>query len=549
MRLNPGGLAILAASALLAGLTGCGSSSSPAPDPATIVPASTPLYISAEVRPSGSLKSTTEADARKLTHSGEPFSGLLKLLSPSGHTLNYASEVKPWLGERAGAFLVSIDTAKATTAVSGTLAEALAGGSIPALAEGALQTLLSGAYAHGAVVLDTTDVNKARSFLQARASEAGAHAASYRGVAYEVAANGDAAGIVGKFAVLGSEAALRSAIETEQGGVASSLAHAAPYTKLTATAEPGALANAYLRASALPPLYGLLNGVQEAYLSLLPQTNAIALDIDSIPSASARGGAGLLPSASTAQIVGQLPGSSWLAAGVANVSATFGGEGIQALRGLAALLAKVKFGSYSLAGALAPLSSPAIEPQRDLLGWMGAGAVFASGSGLLNLQGGLVVTATDPVRAREAVGKLAGAYKHAGAEVTPTTIPGAEEAVTVKVPEFPLVVAIGAGSGKFAIGAGAASVQEALNPATTLSASPAYHAAAATLGQGLQPGLLIEFPTLVSLIETLGLTQTAGISGALPYLQSLTTLTAGGGESLGGGVTRTRVVLGLSQTG
>ncbi len=55
----------------------------------------------------------------------------------------------------------------------------------------------------------------------------------------------------------------------------------------------------------------------------------------------------------------------------------------------------------------------------------------------------------------------------------------------------------------------------------------------------------MEFPTLVTLIETLGLNQTAGISTAFPTLKSLTTLTAGGGEALGGGVTRARVVLGL----
>ncbi len=72
----------LGACALLLGLAGCGSSSAPPPDPATVVPASAPLYIGAVVQPSGALKSDTEADARQLTHSGEPFSGLLKLLSP-----------------------------------------------------------------------------------------------------------------------------------------------------------------------------------------------------------------------------------------------------------------------------------------------------------------------------------------------------------------------------------------------------------------------------------------------------------------------------------
>jgi hypothetical protein len=534
----------LGACALLLGLAGCGSSSPPAPDPATVVPASAPLYIGAVVQPSGTLKSNTEADARKLTHSGEPFSGLLKLLSPSGHPIDYASEVKPWLGANAGAYLTSIDAAKATSALTGTLSEALASGNVTALAEGALSGLLTGSYARGALVLDTTDVSKAQAFLQARASEAGAHATTYKGTTYDVAANGTAEGIVGKFAVLGSEAALKGAIDTEQAGTASSIVHAPGYSKLAATAEPDALAHLYLRSAALSSLDGLLVGTEQAYISLLPEAHAIALDVDSIPRPGAEG-AGLLPSASTAQVVGGLPGGSWLVAGMSNVNATFGARS-QALQALVSVLAKVKVGNYSLEGALAPLSSKNVEANRDLLSWMSSAGVFASGSGLLNLQAGLLATSTDPTRSREAVGKLASAYTKAGAEATPTTIPGAEEAVTLKIPNFPLVVAIGASGEKFAIGAGPASVQEALNPTSTLSASPAYHTAAATLGHGLEPSLLVEFPTLVTLIETLGLTEAGGVSGVLPYLQSLTTLTAGGGESLGNGVTRARVVLGLS---
>jgi hypothetical protein len=117
--------------------------------------------------------------------------------------------------------------------------------------------------------------------------------------------------------------------------------------------------------------------------------------------------------------------------------------------------------------------------------------------------------------------------------------------VAVRIEGFPVIVAIGAGAGKFAIGLGPASVQEALNPSTTLESAASYQAASTTLGHGLKPSLLVQFPTLVSLIETLGLGQAEGISTALPYLQSLSTLTGGGGESLGNGVTRARVVLGL----
>jgi hypothetical protein len=523
---------------------GCGSSSSPPLDPATVVPSSAPLYVSAIVQPSGSLKRDTTTSADKLTNSSEPFSGLLKLLSPSGRQLNYDNEVKPWLGERAGAFLTSVDAAKISESLTSSFSEALSTSSVVGFGEGLLRTLLGGKVAQGAIVLDTTDVGKARTFLEARAREADAHAVSYRGVSYEVAADGNAEGIVGKFAVLGSEAALRKVIETEQAGPASSIAHAAGYAKLAAGAERGALANVYLRTAGLPSLGGLLGDAEQAYLSLLPSTTSLALDIDTISPGTTQTAAGLLPSASAAQFVGGLPGGSWLALGIGDANASFG-RSATTLRSLATLASKLKIGSFSFEGAVAPLLSPSIDLNKDLLSWMGAAAVFVSGNGLLNLQAGLVAAAKEPAAARAAVGKLAQAYRQAGDEVTPTTIPGAEEAVTVRINGFPVVVAIGAGQGRFALGIGPASVQEALSPSTTLASSPSYQAAASALGHGLQPSLLVEIPTLVSLIETLGLEQAEGVSTALPTLRSLGTISGGGGEALGNGVTRARVVLGL----
>jgi hypothetical protein len=536
-------LLALAAIAVVALLAGCGSSSSPPLNPATVVPASAPLYIGAIVQPSGTLKSNTTASTQKLTHSGEPFSSLLKLLSPSGRKLNYESEVKPWLGAQAGGFVTSIDGAKATEALTGSFSQALSSSSIVGVSEGILRTLLGGKVSQGALVLDTTDEGKARAFLEARAKEAGAHSASYRGVSYQVDGNGNAEGIVGKFAVLGSESALHSVIDTEQAGPSSSIVHAAGYAKLSSSAEPEALANVYLRTAGLPSLGGLFGGIEQAYISLLPSATSLALDIDTTSSAG-QTGTGLLPGTSAAQFVGQLPGGSWLALGLGDVNATFG-HSAGTLRSFATLGSKLKIGSFSLEGVFAPLLSNGIDLNKDLLSWMGAGGVFVSGSGLLNLQAGLVVASKDPASSRAAVAKLAAAYRQAGDEATPTTIPGAEEAVSVRIKGFPVIVAIGAGEGKFAIGLGPASVQEALNPSTPLSGSANYQAAATTLGHGLKPSLLIEFPTLVSLIETLGLGQTEGVSTAVPYLQSLATLSGGGGQSLGNGVTRARVVLGL----
>ena len=56
--------------------------------------------------------------------------------------------------------------------------------------------------------------------------------------------------------------------------------------------------------------------------------------------------------------------------------------------------------------------------------------------------------------------------------------------------------------------------------------------------------MIVEFPTLLTLLEGVGLSEDPSISKALPTLRSLTTL-AGGGKSLGGGIERFRLVAGL----
>ena len=51
--------------------------------------------------------------------------------------------------------------------------------------------------------------------------------------------------------------------------------------------------------------------------------------------------------------------------------------------------------------------------------------------------------------------------------------------------------------------------------------------------------MIVDFPTLLSLLEGVGLTEDPTIAPFVPYLRSLTTL-AGGGTTLGGGVERFR---------
>jgi hypothetical protein len=582
---------MLAAAALLAAaLGGCGSSpSGTSASPATVTPASAPLYIDAVVRPEGNLKSDATTAAHTLTGRQHPFEGLLKLLAgPTGKTPNYANEVEPWLGTHAGAFLSAAALGHAEGLLSSAtlqklLSEGLPGLEAALLGQSGLQAALGAGSSQGALVLDTTDVAKAQSFLEGQAHSAGAHTTSYRGITYQVSPDGVAEGIVHKFAVIGSEAGLKSVIDTAAGGA--SLGQASAYSKLTSTAEHGALANAYLSSedlasalkggggnsgggsgstnveSILPLLEGLLGHPGQAYLSVIPSANSVALNLDTLPPATGGSGSSGSASGSTessaghsealgasgAQVLRGLPGGSWLAVGIGNLGGAVG-HGAQGFGVLGSLGSALDIGGINFGAMLAPLSSHSLNLQRDLLSWAGATGLYVSGSSILELRAALIIASKDPARSRAAVAEFAQAYREAGGQTSPTSVPGTETAVTVKLPSFPLELTLAAGQGKFIAGLGSASIEEALNPQSTLGSAPSYSTAASTLGGGIQPSALIEVHTLSGLLESLGLSQAPGFSSVASAIAPLGTITAGGGQSLSDGVKRARVVIGLSSS-
>jgi hypothetical protein len=205
-----------------------------------------------------------------------------------------------------------------------------------------------------------------------------------------------------------------------------------------------------------------------------------------------------------------------------------------------------------LEGLLTPLtalSANTAQAKRDYLSWMGETGVFASGTTVLELKAGVVIDSTDPAASRAAVGKLASALNKSGSEASTANIPGTEAAIEAKVTGLPvtLVIADGRaanGQAKFVMGLGEASITDALNPSSTMSASSAYSAAQTALGEGIKPSLAVNFATLLSLLEGVGLSESSTVAPFIPYLRNSTTL-AGGGKSLGGGVQRLRLVLGL----
>jgi hypothetical protein len=551
------------ATALLAALAlaGCGSShkSGTSADPAGVVPASASLYLGADVRPQGAEKSAAAAAGTALTRQANPYTRLIQALrTPGSNPLHYRLDVAPWLGPHAGAFVAAPAEAVALLPL---LERLLVGSAAPV-------PFPYGAHgAQGALVLDTSDASAAQSFLDSQAAKAGAHAASYRGVAYKVTSGGVAFGLVQRFAVLGSEAGLHGVIDTALGGP--SLVHQAPYTKLTAVAPAGVLAHLYVKpggeaaAGASAEAAGtvaLLAGGRAANISVVPASSSLTIYADASGAPSTHGSRGLLSaSAEGSQALSELPGDAWLAVGLADVGTTLGGDigALHAVASLAGLGGGSSSGSLSLGGLVEGLLSPlgvlaqagARDP-HDYTSWMGSGGIFASGSGLLELKGAVTIESKDPALSRAAVGKLGSLLSASGSSVKPTSIPGTDAAITVRVSGLPLALVIAngkdaAGGTKFVMGLGEPSVADALSPATTLASAQSRTTAAAALGEGIQPSLIFQVPTLLSILEGIGLTEDPSLRSVLPLLRGISSV-AGGGHQLGEGVERLKLVIGLS---
>lgn len=576
-----------AAGAALA-IAACGGSSpiGTAADPATVVPATAPIFVSAAAMPEGALKHATQADAKALAHVSEPFSQILKALESSGQLphIDYAKEVKPWLGKNAGLFLTSIAPLEG---IGNTLGQSLTGGSVSveALLGTVEHSLLATKGLQGALVLDTTDVGKARAFVEKLAQSRKAHETSFRGTSYDVDGEGAAEGVVGKFVVIGSEEGLHKVIETRLGSPP--LSQQSAYAKLVAKGNASAtLLGLFLNGESVATTAGegeggsgkggsgkggaseggsgkgagassgsegalgllqLLPGEpRQIRASVMPESHAISVDVDTLSSSTAAAEKGASDVEAASKLFGELPSGSWLALGAGDV-----GAHIQSYVSA--------FGSIvSLAGKslLSSFGGPAIEALVKHLGenpaalhqifgsWAGPAGLFVAGTGLFNIQAGLVVASNSPGGPRTAVERLGAALKAAGATVSSTSIPGAEAALTIKITGLPVVLNAGANVSRFALGIGTASVAAALSSSSTLSQSPAYKEASTAIGGGKPDGLL-QFPTLVSFVEALGLGESPSLSGAMPYLRSLGTL-SGGWQKLGESIIRLHLVLGLA---
>jgi Protein of unknown function (DUF3352) len=509
-------LSVVAVAAALA-LAGCGGDGgSDSNDPASLAPPTSPLFIQATVRPRGELKANVESlvsDVAGIDDIGQTIVDELESsASDSGEDFDFARDIEPWLGERAGMFFERFD----------------------------------GEDFHGyGVALPTTDAEATQAFIdkQSAASDDPVGRGSYEGVDYTVdESDQTTVGIVGHFLLIAEdEQAFESAVDASEGD---SLSGQSQYDRAISAVSNASIADVYVDIGGLLDQAGTAESDQAvqvfksigldpadatAVASVVPKAGQVEIDISSdLGDAEA-------PSGDVSELIGSLPSSAFAAFGASGFSEQLK-EAIDELDG------------SGIPGELPPnqlkstLKAMGIDLDR-IADSLEDAAVFAQGSGEGNLGGALVFT-TSSGEAAETVANIGVLLRNTGVPGV-TAVTGKASGFSIRDPGLgrqPLVIV--ARDDRIAIGYGLAPALRgvAAGGGATLSDTPSYETAVSALGD-TPLSAFVDGPGVMRLIDGLGAGSDPDFRSALPYLRKADFLAAGTGSE--DGLTTAKLIVGF----
>lgn len=504
-------LALVAAVALAAG---CGSSFSGS-DVASIVPPRTPIFVEGELQPTGELKTNTEAVAEQVAGIGSLGDFIVSKLEEEaedeGEKVDFAKEIEPWLGERAGVFFQKLEDENPTD---------------------------------GGVIVESTDPDATQEFVdaQVKGSKDPSHSASYEGVDFEI--GGDSAvGVVGDFLVIAEdEEAFKDVVDASKGDA---LADEDTFTEAISAASDGSLADVYVDVGGLidqsggqidPQARQILQNAgidpseATAVASIVPGSDQIDVELSSDLAGEE------VPTGDASSLLGSLPSDSFAAFAVSG----FGKQLQEAIDSI---------DEEGVPGTIPPnqLKKGLKEAGIDIEGLAGslqdAGA-FAVGSDESSLGGALVLT-TKGSQATNTISNLGLLLRSAHVPGV-TALNGKYSGFSVRSDELgpkPLVVA--AREGRIAIGYGLPATLNGLlaeaGGGKTLSELPAYEEAVDSLGDTPISGFA-DGPAALGLADSL-ISGDEGFEEAKKYLKSIAFLALGSATQ--GDLATAKLIVGL----
>lgn len=509
--------AALAVAAPIALAAGCGGGSSDH-DLSALAPPGAPVFVEGTLHPEGELKSNVDAIAKQVAGVDNLGEFVVEKLENSaeedGQPLDYAKEVEPWLGDRAGVFFEQLEGED----FSGT----------------------------GAIV-ESTDTGATQEFIDThvKGSKDPYSAVSYEGVDYEVGGSeGNAIGVVGDFLVVAEgEKVFREIVDASNG---ESLGDEDTFAKAISAASDGSLADVYVDIGELidqgggqidPTARQILRNAgidpseATAVASIVPGSEQIAVELSSDL------GGEEAPTGDASSLLGELPGNAF--AGIA-VSG-FGSQLKQAIDSLDA---------EGIPGTVPPhqLKTGLKELGIDLEGVASSvqdAGVFATGANESSL-GGALVLSTKGSQATKAIANIGLLLRNVHVAGV-TALSGKYSGFSVHSDELgnkPIVVA--AKEGRVAIGYGLAPTLNGLvsesGKGKTLSDDPAYSDAVSSLGD-TPIGGFADGPGALHLADALISNSDEGFEEAKKYLKSIRFLALGTASQ--GELATAKLIIGL----
>lgn len=498
---------------------GCGGSDSSSSDLAGFAAPGSLVYIEGKLQPSGELKSNVDSLAKAVGGIDDLGGYIVSKLEDSargdGEPVDYAKEVEPWLGEKAGLAFKGLEDGDLTEPV---------------------------------VVVESTDVAATQEFIdtQAKQSKVAYKDASYEGVDFKVGGSeGNAIGVVGESLVMAEdgESGFKAAVDASNG---ESLADEARFEDAISAASDGSLADAYVDVGGLIEASG--NGIdpqaQEllenagidpseatAVASVVPGSAQVEIDLSSDL------GGEEAPSGDASALIGSMPADSFVALGAAG----FGDQVKEAID---------KLDAEGIPGQVPPkqlkstLNAIGIDLDKIATSLEDA-AVFAQGSSKNALGGALVLT-SDSNEAAKTVANVGLLLRRTGSPGITAVTSGGASGFSIRSPELgkkPLV-AVAKGD-RVAIGYGLAPALQGLSAeGETLSGVASYKAAVSALGDTPISGF-VDGPGALGLAEALVPPSETGFQEAKRYLKSIEYIAIGTGSS--DGLATAKLIVGVAE--
>jgi hypothetical protein len=485
---------------------GCGSSSggssTASNGPATLAAPGSLVYVEGNLKPTGELKSNVDSVAKTIAGIDNLGDFVVSELESSaggeGESVDFATEIEPWLGKTAGV---------------------------------SFERLIDGELSEPLIAIQTTNAKTTQAFIdkQAKESQDPSKDLSYEGIDFKVGGSeGNAIGIVGEWLVIADgEKAFKAAVDASNGD---SLAGEDRFQTAFDAASNGSLADIYVdvggvikqsgdkideQAQQVLQSSGIDPSEATAVASVIPGADQIEVDLSSDL------GGEKAPSGDVSKLLGTMPAGS-----VAAFAASGFGEQVEEAidsldeSGIPPELPPDKLKST--------LSQAGIDLDKIAASLEDA-AVYVEGSNQDSLGGALVVTADgeEAVKAITDLGTLLRAAKVPGV----TAVGGKASGFSIRGEELgrkPIVVV--AEDGRIAIGYGVAETLRGLELGSgpALSGSAAYKAAVASLGS-TPISAYVDGAGALSLAEALVPRSKTDFWEAVPYLKKIEYLALGAG--------------------